>query len=406
MDEAGEPQPDSDFGNIFKSVNTQPISSIAGKKQKKFSDALVARINNLNQELTSVEKQDSINGRLKRLAATLAVIDAVGNEILILDIMALLGKWDGWTRVDVLNTLIRQGIRLDMAAVERVLNPTIQQLLNGRIHLDQQAAWLLKRCLLLFARINDPRAVEVIKEIASKYLRAYDMRDLIVALGESKSREAARYLIELAQNETIFKICAPEIIKALANSPSPEGRKALLSIIDPKIIDTKLPHTTDYHTIETLAQCIADICPQDKEISDRVFALCEEQLPDATREIAATIILKLSTPEAVIKGFNLISDTSRSPVPYSLWRALENVILNHVPVSGSPGSYQLEPRDASECRSRLFDMAMDDENRNRSAFELLGAIDQLRLEYGRPVTEPRHPNFKRGESWPIMRFIE
>jgi hypothetical protein len=38
--------------------------------------------------------------------------------------------------------------------------------------------------------------------------------------------------------------------------------------------------------------------------------------------------------------------------------------------------------------------------RARSAYGLLGQIEEWRLEYGRPASEPRHPAYESGMPWP------
>ena len=52
--------------------------------------------------------------------------------------------------------------------------------------------------------------------------------------------------------------------------------------------------------------------------------------------------------------------------------------------------------------TRLLEMAYGDELRKKSAYELLGEIDQWRLASGKPDFEPRHPNISSGYSWPIL----
>ena len=45
-------------------------------------------------------------------------------------------------------------------------------------------------------------------------------------------------------------------------------------------------------------------------------------------------------------------------------------------------------------------MAIEDEKRRKSAFMLLGQIEEWRLEHGRPTGEPHHPDLSSGQSWP------
>ena len=92
-------------------------------------------------------------------------------------------------------------------------------------------------------------------------------------------------------------------------------------------------------------------------------------------------------------------------MPYPLREAIENALLERVPVVVYPGAYELEPREDRGICERLFDMAINDEARRRGALELLGFIYRLRLEYGRPATEPRHPSFRSNKPWPPLKIM-
>ena len=58
-------------------------------------------------------------------------------------------------------------------------------------------------------------------------------------------------------------------------------------------------------------------------------------------------------------------------------------------------------RASNELRVRLFGMVLQDPKRQKSAFMLLGQIEQWRLEHGRPTGEPRHPDLTSGQPWPL-----
>lgn len=265
----------------------------------------------------------------------------------------------------------------------------------------------MKRSLCVFAVANDPiRAVRRIGELARKHLPVHEMRDVVVALGYSQSLEATKYLIDLAQDRLMYKKLGYKLFESIAYSHLPEAAQALLSTIDPKIAQPKMEIPTDYFARETLSQAIADLCRQHKEIETTVFELCNERLADSQREIIANVIEKLSTSDAIIAGLKLISDKSKNPKSYPLRRAIEHLLVKQVPVPWHMGAYELEPQEDKEIRYRLFDMAIDDRRRCRTAFELLGFIHKLRFEYGKPPTEPRHPNLQRGKPWPLLELIE
>lgn len=88
-----------------------------------------------------------------------------------------------------------------------------------------------------------------------------------------------------------------------------------------------------------------------------------------------------------------------SGVPYELVRSIENVFLERRPYGTSGNAYTLLPLGCNAVRKRLFEMAIGDPNRKRSAFGLLGQIEVWRLEHGRPADEPRHPAMESDIPW-------
>ena len=59
-------------------------------------------------------------------------------------------------------------------------------------------------------------------------------------------------------------------------------------------------------------------------------------------------------------------------------------------------SYTLAPKAADRVKKRLFEMLRVIRYRSVTAFHLLAQIEEWRLEYGRPSSEPRHPSFDSG----------
>jgi hypothetical protein len=99
-------------------------------------------------------------------------------------------------------------------------------------------------------------------------------------------------------------------------------------------------------------------------------------------------------------GLNLIDDSARQPIPYEVFRAIEDSFLEKRPHGNNSHSYTRVPRAANDLKARLFEMAKHAPQRARSAYSLLGQIEEWRLEYGRPTSEPRHPIFESGDLWP------
>lgn len=384
----------------------QESGYIDAVKRKQYSAVLEKYIKDLIDMGKTAEKPDSLTGRLWGLARILASIGEPSSIPIVLEVLQLPGEYGTWTRVETLETLIKNGNKLDTDVVGSVLGQVIAQLVKEGIY-NNQNKFLLGRCLSVLGCTSDmPRAIARIKQFVSNYQLGYEMRGVIETLGYTSSSDAANYLIELAQNPITYRTLSSELLQALANIESTESKNAILSIIDPTIDHPKLLLPSKNHVTHIVAMAIAEWCRNDDELKKRVFELCGEKLAVSQREVLANVIFKLSTTEAVVAGLNLISDQSANPVPFFLREAIERSVTEHVPLEDIPNAYNIKPRENIVIRSKLFDMVYDDNTRNGSAFNLLGFIGRLRLEHGSPPMEPRHPNIDREKPWPPLSIFK
>jgi hypothetical protein len=154
------------------------------------------------------------------------------------------------------------------------------------------------------------------------------------------------------------------------------------------------------YVADFLASRLADLTRADSSLEERILQLTTQPLSLKRRHVLAKVIARLDSPQSLLVGLNLIDDQSPQPIPYDLWKAIESLVLEKRPYEGNPQSYTLVPRAANDIRKRLFEMAENDSRRTRSAYSLLGQIEEWRLEYGRPSSEPRHPAYDSGKPWP------
>lgn len=197
-----------------------------------------------------------------------------------------------------------------------------------------------------------------------------------------------------------FQNVARDWLQAMTESPHPGARSVLLSFIDPTIPGGVGNVSFPDHDLGFIAGSIARLAQDDPVVLERLIQLAEQALSDQRRLILAKALAWIDSPQALMAGLNLIDDTAQQPLPYELWKATEDLILEKRPYKGNPQSYTPVPRAAADVRARLFQMARHDPCRARTAMGLLGQIEEWRLEYGRTPSEPRHPLFESGETWP------
>ncbi|MFZ2357681.1 MAG: hypothetical protein WAW67_07690, partial [Candidatus Omnitrophota bacterium] len=399
--------------HAFKKINYRSLwearsgrlkSNFDEDRRCRYASAIKQRIAVIKEQRSQGDNPDSFNGRLKMLASFIAVLDSRGSSDLVMEIMALPGQWDGHTRVEVFEALLFSGTLIKADDALKVLNPTIEHAIR-ELH-DQQSRFLLQRCLCLLPFFDPPFAgIARIKEIiTAAQIPVYDLREILNALGNSRCDEALDLLLELSSKYgNNLNHIRGEWIDAIAAVDINRSRKVLMSFVDPEIEGFKEENWHfDYHENEGLSSHIANIACNDPTVTARLFLLCIKQLSPRSRLLLANTISKLGTSESIRAGLNLNDDRKNPSIPYQLLRGLEDVFLGKRPYGSAGNTYTIESTSANEIRSLLYEMAVGDDARKRSACVLLGQIESWRLEYGRPDSEPRHPDFDSGKPWPLI----
>jgi len=392
------------YRSLWEARSGRLKSNFDEDRRCRYASAIKQRIAVIKEQRSQGDNPDSFNGRLKMLASFISVLDSRGSSDLVMEIMALPGQWDGHTRVEVLEALLFSGTLIKTDEALKILNPTIEHAIR-ELH-DQQNRFLLQRCLCLLPFFDPPSTgIARIKEIiTATQIPVYDLREILNALGNSRCDEALDLLLELSSKYgNNLNHIRGEWIDAIAAVDTNRSRKVLMSFVDPEIEGFKDENWHfDYHESDGLSSHIANIACNGPTVKERLFLLCTKQLAPRSRMLLATTISKLGTSESIRAGLNLIDDRKSPSIPYQLLRGLEDIFLGKRPYGSSGNTYTIESTSANEIRSLLYEMAIGDDARKRSACVLLGQIESWRLEYGRPDSEPRHPNFDSGKPWPLI----
>jgi hypothetical protein len=261
--------------------------------------------------------------------------------------------------------------------------------------------YLLRRLLVLCAFVDGAPAgiAKMGAVLAKKRLYAYELREIVTALGESRSDAAVDLLHELAADAQTFEQCEDNFINAFAALDTPRAREFLIGLIDPDVrtgvVLKKRPYRED-----VLVARLTELARREPTIAARLRGLCERDLPELSRHILSKVMDWLGTSEALSANLALIDDSKPSPVPQGVWNQLEAAFVERRPHGENTNAYTQHARASNDLRTRLFRMVADDPKRRKSAFTLLGQIEEWRLEHGRPAGEPRHPDLASGEPWP------
>jgi NACHT C-terminal Alpha/Beta 2 len=354
----------------------------------------------LNAEIRRLREQNQdgkLAAGLKALAKALAAIDGRGSAAAVLDVIGLPGPWDQYISLDAAERLLMTGVVLPTTTAFALVDSILERTERWMQDSDR---YLLRRILALCPFVDDPAAgIAKIRDVLGKRrLRGSELRELITALGESRSDAATDFVYELASDAHMFEQCEAEFINALAAFDTPRARELLMGFVVPDIrgiAPTRRPHREDM-----LVTRLTDLAIRMPEAAARLWELCERDLPELNRHILSKVMDSLGTPEALAANLNLIDDAKPSPVPQGIRDQLEAAFVERRPYGQNSQVFTQHARASNQLRSRLFRMALDDEKRRRAAFTLLGQIEMWRLEHGRPTDEPRHPDIASGRSWP------
>jgi hypothetical protein len=354
----------------------------------------------LNAEIKRLREQNQ-DGKpaagLKELAKALAAIDGRGSAAVVLDVIAMPGQWDQYIRLDAAERLLMAGVVLPATTVFVLLDSILERTEKWMSDSDR---YLIRRILALCPFVDDPATgIAKMRDVLGKRrLWGYELRELVTALGWSRSDAAIDLLYELASDAQTFKQCEDNFINAIAALDTPRARELLLSFVDPEIRAIALTHRP--HREDVLVTRLAELAQRRPEVAARLRELCERDLSKLNRHVLSKVMCRLGTPEALVASLNLIDDANPSPVPQGIWDQLRSAFVEQRPYGQTPNVLTVHARASNELRVRLFRMAIEDERRRKSAFKLLGQIEKWRLKFGRPTSEPRHPDLASGQSWP------
>ena len=370
---------------------TPPLDG--AERRGRFVAALQAEITRLREQ-----SHDGTPARgLNELTSALAALDGRDSAETVLNVIAMCNRSAHSVCVDAAEHLLTAGVVLPADTTFGLLNSIAAQTAQS---MNESEKHLLRRCLALCPFVDDPAAgvAKVREGLRNLRLWGYELRQLVVALGESRSEAAIDLLYELASDKQTFDQCDDEVINALVTLDRAHTGEVLLGFVDPDIRGIAL--TQRPHREEVLIARLAELAQQRSEVYARLRDLCERDLPEINRDILSRVMDWIGTPEALATNLKLIHDERHVPVPQGVCDQLESAFLHRRPHGQSLRVFTLHARASNELRARLLQMARDDAKRRKSAFMLLGRIELWRLEYGRPAGEPRHPDLASGQSWP------
>jgi hypothetical protein len=134
------------------------------------------------------------------------VLDDGKSIAAVVGVIAIPGQWDEYMRLDAAERLLTAGVVLPRNVAFALVDGVVEQIEKWMQDSDK---YLLRRVLALCPFIDDPMQgfAKMREVLAKRRLWAYELRELVTAIGESRSDAAVDLLYELASDAQTFEQC-------------------------------------------------------------------------------------------------------------------------------------------------------------------------------------------------------
>ena len=349
---------------------------------KSYADAILGAIEHFRPEF----QKERGNFPRHEILGALSCLSAL-NDLRALPFLEFFAsdKYSAWAVTNALHTLILQGAVLSGDTVAAMLEPIIVENEKPQWGSNNDNWYMVVRALAVLLFSDQPSlGIARIRKLPEYRLRNYYVRDLLVLLGSCRVPEAVDLVVELALNPAVNAHYLYEVGTVLSTSPNPGAERGLITLFE-KYCSGELD-SRDAHS--HLPRAFARAAKKGGRLWDEIRQRCGRPQSPRERQVLLCILNEIESVEAAICVCELIHD--EFPVNYPAEHLVEEAATQKVPAGGS--SYYIEPRDASDLKKRLINIAHSDVKRRASALHLLAVVERCRLEHGWPLTEARHPD--------------
>ncbi len=298
------------------------------------------------------------------------------------------------SRAALLQNLLLSGETIDVELVKAGIEEMYKAAETQKWILHD--GWELKEWLSLLPFTNRPaEALAVVCGLPRDHHRTDHLEALIAALAKAPGDDAEDVLFQLAETEPNLYVSHRWRSAALGRGTVSAGRR-FIDLVATGALEGAAGDR--WHIAPEIAGLIAKF----PELRSHVYVLLEKAVNTQGVAVLAHAVEESPDSEGLLL---LVRREGERKTTLPSWRAVENVVTEHIPAEGWKGAYNVVPIPAVELRRKLLAMTTDGGPRDAAA-RCLRLIDQLRDEYGAADSEPRHPDLQSGKAWPVMTPVE
>ncbi len=388
----------TDYSKIFelrKQHSEGNHGNFISAKQEEYALAIKKRVEALMEVYHDTVNKDTLSYELVRWANSLALICSEESIPLLLKIASVEGN--EWMRIELIEKLVLRGFSVSGNELYWALHPIMYKIETQPFTFDNQGTYLLIRCLtiLLFSDKSE-LAVEKLKQLLNTKKYDYDIQVIFDPLAASLAPHSEELLFELCDDERALRVHYRPLLSALSKIPKQTVKEKLLNLRKSRTL------MASHNFVDHLANCLNDIASDDQEFTQEILSLCQVVDSSEDRRLLGIILRKLGGIEAAMEACYLLKDDTPDSITYDVRELILDTISEKVPAEESASTYYVMPKECNPLRERLYNLALSDPIRRKSAFLLLALIELQRNEIGKPTKEHRHPAIESRGLWPPL----
>jgi nucleotide-binding universal stress UspA family protein len=302
-------------------------------------------------------------------------------------------------RHELLQVLLFAGEPISAAIVKQELEAALAKVM-AKSWRSQNEWWPLGRWFELLAFTDKPELlIDMVEKLPPDLKLANNLDRVVQALGyAAEAGTAFKTLQALAEIvpglDTVHSYAG-----ALVRIGSLEATNHLVSLS----FDAKRATSIGYGFFNESNLLAAALREHPEEKRDFLARLIKT--PTSMAPIHGRVLAEVVDQQDVLQLLQYCDPAGSDLISQALEHAVRELAVVNRSIEGT-NAYEREPADLSWLRSNLFRVYLEQKPVARLAAKLLGVVDMQRDEYGRPPSEPRHPDIETGRPWPPIPLVD
>ena len=294
------------------------------------------------------------------------------------------GDIEEYTFVDVLCSLVRQGVFID--------DESVVQRMQYLLEKDSSANWLDQSAQCRFGQLNalfyfvSPISLlgKPLTDYLPKWIKTCHAHEVISSLEAVFNDEAWHSLVHLARDLKADPHIGRQLTNAIVSGLTSSNFESFLELIKDGVFFRL--NDSDWE-LEHMAEKIVDVIDSDAKRREALMAACSQSIDTRKANIFACAVLAASKggeEDLITLGLQVFDNNSCRDGRYSAIHELRSLFSHREPL-GNAGTYEVYPKSCNRLRKELFGRATGIGQIADRAKATLCDVEATRRDRGRPT---------------------